>query len=64
MPTSMNNERHIIRRGCLFFEQVKNGNVKCTYGHPDSPESEYVFELHKSYFASVIAGLRAMGAKK
>lgn len=52
----------IIRRGELRFMRCGRNerNVICVLGDPDSPESEFMFEIADTMIDDVIAGLTAM----
>ena len=56
--------KNIIIRGELHFEIIGNDTVQCYLGNPNDPESEFIFEVHKSYIKDMIAGLTALNLIK
>lgn len=47
----------VITRGDLHLESVAGNCIRCTFGDPKSPESEYVFTLNEVYLEDLVAGL-------
>ena len=49
-----------VVRGAFTFEVLTDEQVRVTLGDPESPESEFIMQVHESYLSDLIAGMTAV----
>ena len=53
-----------VIRGAFTFEILSDEQVRVTLGDPESPESEFILQVHEFYLPDLIAGLTSICKRK